>query len=328
MPSPYKGQEVDSLIPLGLALTAEELGPGRDRVEQFLRKGLVSVDRTMVVMFCDLKGSTAALNRPSADKEEFRTLQDDFFCGCTKAIIDVNTDRSPTQPRAVVDKYMGDAAMIYVDVGNTEKPADANPESKFNARKREATERAVRIIKSITKNVSAMAEKHSALLGDSVLGARFGITLGPGVILSVLGCGSEDDPSMRAVGDFTLTGPIVNFAARLEHASPAEFMECIAQSRRQIESYTSLLWERERLRSTKLGEELLSIDTQVAELYEICRKRFEIRADTSFAEQYENSLSGYKLPWKKLPFAPKGFSGLQNAMLLGGNTVAELLRRI
>jgi class 3 adenylate cyclase len=309
---------------LGLTFLLADFTNRKSGPRRFLKEGVVSTDRTMIVMFCDIKGSTAALEH--LRQKIFRELQDDFFTACTATVMEVNKNRTEHDSRAVIDKYMGDSAMIYIDVGDTERSDDASKQANFAAKKSEGTEKAVKITRSITTKIVELDKKYAPSLSGFRLGARFGIAMGDRVILSVLGCRFESGV-LSQVGDFTLTGSVVNLAARLEHATPAEFVECIAQSRREIESYTSLVWERDRLRTTKLGEALLSIDRQVTELYEICKMNFEIRADSHFVTQYESG-KGEKMPWKVVPFSPRGFPGRQRALLLGGNSVADLLRRI
>lgn len=332
IPLPYKGYTNNEILALGLSFAFSDFRNNHD-ARRFVNHGIVSLDRTMVVIFCDLKGSTKVLG--NLGQEDFRTAQNDFLRECGNSVSNANKSyeyrapkhrdpRSP-YPKGIVDKYMGDSAMIYIDLGNT--PEETEPDIKDDW-KREAVEMAISIISGITEGVRN--PKNKLLLKGQLLGVRFGISFGDKIILSVLGSSmSEIQPKeITAIGDFTITGPVVNLAARLEHATPDEFLSAIARERKELDPYVQLLWEKERLRSSALGERLTEFDLQAADLFEVCKKDFEIRADSRFVALYESGSKRRELPWKDVPFFPRGFLNRQTAKLLGGDSAAELFRRI
>jgi len=319
VPFPYKEWDAEELLKQGLAFRRDDFL--NQDPEPFLKDGVVSLNKTMVVVFCDLKGSTSALRvlGPSS----FRAIQRKFFEACIKAVKSVNANKCKdgylNYPRAVLDKlkFMGDCAMFYMDCGNAVTSGDL---------KSEAAELAMKLTTIIVEDFRGIEQEERELRLHGVkLGARFGIALGDKVILSVLGCSNEVEHG-SPVGDFTITGEVVNLAARLEHATPPEFLACITESRAHLEAYASQIKEKDWIRGTALDDALLTADRQVIDLFDICEKTFEIRADAQFRECLELGDLSVKLAWRTIPFSPRGFSSSREANLLGGNSSAELFR--
>jgi class 3 adenylate cyclase len=321
VPRPFAGWETEVLKGLGLAFRREDLG-GKNQPAPFLDSGVVSTDRCMVILICDVKGSTPMLRALRPD--EFRRhVQQPFFSECIAVLRGVNPKPDPARdgflpyPRAVRDKFMGDGVMIYVDCGNhgtTDAPLD------------KAAPMVMRIIDGIIRALDGLPEKPEVRLRGGRLGARFGVACGDGITLGVLGPGGAE-PAIRDPGDFSVTGEAVNMAARLEHATPADFLACMEESRARLERYARLVPDRAQLHGTVLGAALAASGRQAAELHEVCEKRFEIRADGRFRALLDERPGADRLAWRQVPFSARGFGGeAGSAHLLGGDSAAELFR--
>src|SRR4051812_19312150 len=89
VPSTYRGlPEIrrissDELRQQGLAFALPDFPRARIGARNFLKRGIISQDRTMVVIFCDLKGSTGALR---SLRGRFRDVQDKFFENCSRTV--------------------------------------------------------------------------------------------------------------------------------------------------------------------------------------------------------------------------------------------------
>ena len=328
VPNIYKNCGKTNLEELGFVFKSDDFFD----LKTGLSKGVVSYDRTMVVGFCDLKGSTQALR--VLKTEQFREVQDLFFDQCNYAVMDGNKirksdlDENSRYPRAVVDKFMGDCMMFYIDCGNTPKNKSEKNYQKDKKNKTAiidpiAAKMAIRIISKIVNGFSAL-ETDILSKNKIVLGARFGIALGDEILLSIIGQSRKD--KMITIGDFTLTGEAVNLAARLEHATPDEFLSAISDQRQQAEAYINSIASIDSLHGTELGRTFSLLDQQVVDLYEVMKRRFEIRIDERFKMALDANGESFTFPWKKVPFAPRGFFRNHSAFLLGGNTGAELFQ--
>lgn len=338
IPRPFKGIDPQSLQVRGLTFCKEDL---LDGPEQFRENGLVSSDRSMIILFCDLKSSTAALKALGSG---FRNLQRNFFESCIKAVAETNKRRraaapSARYPRAIIDKFMGDGAMFYIDCGNTLSGG-------MEALGADAAEDALSIVHriiSLTQTLSSVsgmeaiaAKLHAARVE---VGVRFGIAMGSGITLSVLGCSSADS-DCAGQGDFTVTGEVVNLAARLEHATAAEFLSCIVDDANRIGQYTCRMNDSAQLRGTALGDAMMNADQHIVDLFAVCEQNYELRADSNFRHYLENrndlekrnepekAKKPIRLAWKAVPFSPRGFAGNHVAHLLGGNRSEELVRQV
>ena len=330
VPRPYEGQDETDLARRGLLFKADQL----DDVGTFIESGLVSTNRCVIVMFCDLKGSTPALG---VLEKGFRDIQVTFFTSIADEVKRINSrltaQAEGPYPRFVIDKFMGDGAMLYVDCGSGDF---VDCRSQINAAAKPILQLVQKLADTIVeldgwnrannRNQPSQVDHLKIAIGDKLeandirLGLRFGIALGSRVTLSVLG-GSQDSNE----GDFTLTGEVVNLAARLEHATPSEFLTYLADVAGRIGRFSSLLRHPEITRGTALGDAIDQRDQQVIDLYQVFDGRFEIRADSGFRKCLEDG-PNIKLPWKSVRFTPRGFPNGRTANLLGGNNAAELLR--
>lgn len=333
---------------------------GKDDLEGepvgFLKTGVVSSERTAAILFCDLKNSTSILR--SLGAKHFRQIQNRFVKECLEAVKEANKRirkelnvKENEPPRVIMDKFTGDGAMMILDCGKTKKRHHS--ESGINSSKEQAENEesdfrqalvarlVVQIVRHILEKTPDMKEAGElARHGLPRLGMRCGVAHGDNITLSVLGYLAEKE-SPR-FGSFTATGEIINLAARLEHATPAEFLEAIAGTKYRLDSFTRLLNSSERAHGSTLGNAVHASERQVLDLYDVCEKRFEIRANERFRYylEYERKpepgvsfgaipkslTKKMSLAWKKIPFTPKGFALDIDAYLIGGDTVDELLR--
>lgn len=363
VPKPYfaDGQHLSKercqeLLEQGLAFTVEDL----EYPEDAPGDGVVRRDSTMVVLFCDMKGSTEALVTLGG---AFRQLQAKFFRLCEDTVKDANNGKweNPKNgtgdahnagpagehaddnvglgrpcPVTVIDKFVGDGLMLYVDCGPTTELAKKEPlvagEPDLEPEVvRRGTRMAAWIIREIASKFEGALKdavrkvsdsKDSSLTRDSLtestrkLGLRFGVALGDGIMLSVLGEGT--------VTDFTLTGAIVNLAARLEHATAPEFLEAIAARRGELSRYTGPIEHEGALRGSQLHRDLVDCDRQVVDVHTVTAQRFQIRANervVNCLKQWERPI---RLAWCPVPFEAKGFSGAQTAFIVAGKTAGDL----
>jgi class 3 adenylate cyclase len=336
VPLPYKEHagklddtERDDLISRGYAFEHTEfpdLGKG------FLEKGVVSHSRLMAVIFCDMKRSTEILRELGG--EGFHGFQAKLALLCIESIEEVNKCAKKARagvdgteppwerlyPRVVLDKMMGDGFLVYVDCGTA---SDDDLLSMAGQRAQAAASMALQFIDRLIRK--ALEAAPYELQARTRLGLRFGLALGGGITLSVLAAVHGGGFTR---GDFTLTGETVNLAARLEHASSADFLSSIEANRQRLAPYLNRIEDRDRLRGTRLLEDLLSTDQQTIHLYETCEKDFEIRVDERFRHALAVNPKIERFAWRRVPFAPKGFGDGHWAYLLGGNSVSELFRQV
>ncbi len=149
------------------------------------------------------------------------------------------------------------------------------------------------------------------------IGLRFGIAFGDGIILSSYGREGMIDPN--------ITGKVVNLASRLEHATPADFIECIRKERNNLARFTTNINSQDVLYGTMIYEKTRLLDQQIIDTYEICENcRFEVRVDARFKSELEEGDNPVNLGWKEISFSPKGFADTTNAYLVGGNNPEDI----
>ncbi len=320
----------------------------------------------MIIAFCDLKGSTRVLRELGAPT--FRNLQSMFFTASNEIISAANADvcakmnlnkskmarleeefngliaiggdkqaqrmlkleKTLPKPLARIDKFMGDCTMFYIQCGDlkisthkVEEQGKCGRESLSGAAVLyQATRTAMQIVSSLIDEIGRI-EKEMRLDTHAIkLGSRVGLALGEKVGLSWLG-----EPGKPGYS-YTVTGETVNLAARLEHATKAEFLSCINEEKTFINAYTQDITDRVHLHGTALGQDLVEADRHLIDLYTVCDKRFQVRANEDFIHFLENGNQPVKLRWRRIPFSPQGFDGKQTACLLGGDTASELFRTV
>ena len=313
-----------------------------DTEVKVLASGIPFDDCTMLICFCDLIGSTRALRWMGA--KAFRAVQTEFLKNCGSAVREINNTRTPENSALVLDKFMGDGAMFYIycgslplmdDILDTEDSSKRENLGTRKHRKREAALMMMELISRIVTHLQNINEQLNYTSKSTNLGARFGVASGDRVTLSVLG--TEDSESL------TVTGEAVNLAARLEHATEAEFLHAIATKKAGLDTFAHQLSNPSALHGSRLANRQDELDRNIVELQAITAKKFQIRADRSFVSALEstddvsaesidkktpdtaNKFSS-RLAWKKIPFEPRGFGESDGARLVGGDTLAELFR--
>jgi class 3 adenylate cyclase len=326
------------------------------------------ITSTMIVVFCDLKGSTKVLRE--LGPREFQDLQSRFF-GASNSIVSASNfnqlNRSKPEaarlsfeellrkearlkphanlekggvmdsfegefpaPWVRVDKFMGDCTMLYIkcgDINISELKSDDKRDVQYAGPKNpsilhQAARTSMQIVSSLIDEIMRI-EKSMKLDSHAIkLGARVGLALGEGVCLSWLG-----EPGKPGYS-YTVTGETVNLAARLEHASKAEFLSCINEEKSSIYAYTQHLTDQSHLHGTALGQALVEADRHLIDLYTVCDRRFQVRANEDFVHFLENGSQPVKLRWRRIPFSPQGFDGKQIACLLGGDSASDLFRTV
>jgi class 3 adenylate cyclase len=289
----------------------------------------------MVVAFCDLKGSTQALRFLKTAR--FHSLQQQFFAHCSKVVDDANLAAGRTVhnqrgtrpenpfadnfdeskfpvPWARIDKFMGDCTMFYVR-------CDKNPRTQ-SASLQQAARMVINIVSQIVQKVDVLSGKYGLAEEGITLGSRVGLASGHRVSLGMLGGRGRPGYS------YTLTGETVNLAARLEHATAAEFISCVADSRAQLDGYAKHVTDKQHLHGTALAEQLIKADRQVVDLFSVCERRFQIRANEHFVGLLQAGPNPVKFRWRQIPFAPQGFDGRRTAYILGGNSLSDLFRTV
>jgi class 3 adenylate cyclase len=293
---------------------------------------------SMIVVFCDLKGSTQVLRELGARK--FQGLQEHFFAESSRIVTAANRDfhannlksvellfkkekkadqtneREFIKPWARIDKFMGDCVMFYVDCGG--RKGTKAPAAILN----QGALMTMRIVVSLIEAISDLGENRDVRAHHIRLGSRIGIALGHDIILSPLG--ERGKPGFS----YTLTGESVNLAARLEHASKAEFLDCISAKKSELQAYLCNVSDSDRLHGTALGEIILETDRHLIDLFTVCEKTFQIRTNELFVHHLTEGDQPVKLRWRSIPFMPKGFEAGENALFLGGDSTAELFRTV
>jgi class 3 adenylate cyclase len=297
----------------------------------------------MVVAFCDLKGSTKALR--CLGPQSFANLQHRFFSEASKAVrsVNIHSDHVAAEvglgidetmfpaPWARVDKFMGDCAMFYLRCANAHvesKRTNFQPDVELFARGARSVLVIIdRIIRSIDK-LNCSPEFSKLRDAGIFLGSRIGLAAGASVALGPLRAEGEGTEDVLPGESYTVTGETVNLAARLEHATAAEFLSCVADVRSDLDLFAKGIVDRKHLHGTDLGNEFNQSDRQVVDIYDVCRCRFQVRANEYFVNLLKKAENPIKLRWRDIPFSPQGFEGRQVAYLLGGNSSSDLFRPV
>lgn len=198
-------------------------------------------------------------------------------------------------------------------------------------RQRSAGELVEQILARIASEVHQMSQGETRRrlgLRPNALGIRFGIAMGQNLLLrethEILGTGESE--IQNRLGGFVLTGPGVNLAARLEHASGPDFLAAIESRRRHLQPFVSKVGDPESLRTSVLSEEMKTVDRQVLDVHTLIEHRFQIRVSQHTKEVFDQM--GRRLAWRPLPLEAKGFTTTVPVHVISGNDPDELFRRI
>ena len=274
----------------------------------------------LYVVFCDLRSSTELLKRFGA--HEFRLLQQFFFRSSYQHVIN---------GCGKFESFLGDGFMFYVNAQNN-LPQSALAVSK--------------IIRNIVHDTSQQDTTKFMRDRDIRLGLRFGVAYGKVVIINSVSQmlrGRRVDeakktdlavPNLKnraatSAGQLStplLTGEAVNMAARLEHATTADFLDALRTRKRLMAPFLDLVGSEEALAQSELEAELTTIRKQALDVYNLQSHRFQIRATPVFGKDLIDA--SVSLAWKTTPLFVKGISEAMDVQFVSGMNEDELFKRV